>query len=306
MIDIGGWRLHLHCTGDVKPSQPTVVLEAGIGDFSAEWSLVQPPLSKFVRVCSYDRGDEGWSDMGPHPRTMHQVVYELHRLLERAKEPSPYVLVGHSYGGGLVRLYQSTYPSEVTGMVLVEGGEDDPLRLLPDRTLKRSSELVTGKPIPAIKTTDPVRERDLPADVQRQLTAIIRREASRANEPPRDKLPNDAQNIRRWVYSQMKHWAQGDNPFENEELAGLRAERTKSEYPLGDLPLIVITRGISDEEGPDSKALESEHRHSHAALARTSRHGQLIVAEHSGHHVQLDEPQLVVKAIQDVMTAAAK
>src|SRR5438105_10885373 len=69
LIDVGGWRLHLNCVGRVSLSQPTVILEAGIGDFSVEWSLVQPAVAQFARVCSYDRAGDGWSDVGPHPRT---------------------------------------------------------------------------------------------------------------------------------------------------------------------------------------------------------------------------------------------
>src|SRR5437016_5624440 len=70
LVDIGGWRLHLNCTGESSASQPTIILEAGIGDFSVEWSLVQPGVAKFARVCTYDRAGDGWSDLGPHPRTM--------------------------------------------------------------------------------------------------------------------------------------------------------------------------------------------------------------------------------------------
>src|SRR5215212_8961641 len=115
LVDIGGWRLHLNCTGEAKPTQPTVILEAGMGDFSVEWSLVQPDVAKLARVCSYDRAGDGWSDIGPQPRTMRQIVYELHTLLDKADVRPPYVLVGHSFGGWLVRLYTATYPSEVTG-----------------------------------------------------------------------------------------------------------------------------------------------------------------------------------------------
>jgi hypothetical protein len=122
LIDIGGWRLHLSCTGQSRASQPTVILESGIGDFSVEWSLVQPGVSQFARVCSYDRAGDGWSEMGPHPRTFHQIVYELHTLLDKAGVKPPFVLVGHSYGGWLVRQYQSVYPSEVAAIVLVEAG----------------------------------------------------------------------------------------------------------------------------------------------------------------------------------------
>src|SRR5687768_14490876 len=77
LIDLGGWRVHLHCTGEVRPSQPTVTLEAGSGDFSVDWSLVQPDVARFARVCSYDRAGAGWSGLGPRPRTMRQVVWEL-------------------------------------------------------------------------------------------------------------------------------------------------------------------------------------------------------------------------------------
>src|SRR5262249_38815230 len=116
LIDVGGWKLHLSCTGQASASQPTVILEAGIGDFSVEWSLVQPKVASFARVCSYDRAGDGWSELGPHPRTFHQLVYELHTLLANAGIKPPIVLVGHSYGGWLVRQYQATYPSEVSGM----------------------------------------------------------------------------------------------------------------------------------------------------------------------------------------------
>src|SRR4051794_17724326 len=107
LVDVGGWRLHLDCTGELRPGVPTVILEAGLGDFSVEWSLVQPRVAQFARVCSYDRAGDGWSDIGPYPRTHRQIVYELHTLLSHAGERPPFVLVGHSYGGWLVRLYQS-------------------------------------------------------------------------------------------------------------------------------------------------------------------------------------------------------
>ena len=110
LIDVAGWRLHLYCTGEARASQPTVIPEPGLGDFSVEWSLVQPGVAKFARVCSYDRAGDGWREMGPHPRTLRQIVYELHTLLEKAAVKPSFVLVGHSYGGWLVRLCTATYP----------------------------------------------------------------------------------------------------------------------------------------------------------------------------------------------------
>jgi pimeloyl-ACP methyl ester carboxylesterase len=301
LVDVGGWRLHLHCTGDAQPMRPTVILEAGIGDFSVEWSLVQPGVAKFARVCSYDRAGGGWSDTGPQPRTMRQLVYELHTLLDKARVRPPFVMVGHSYGGWLVRLYAATHPSDVAGLVLVEAGADDPRRMLGDGVLRRSSDLVTGKTIPAAQASNPVREVDLSADVLEQLKQMAQQFGPRANEAPRDKLPADAQKMRSWALRQPKHWTQGNNPFEPEELALLRTERKKTEFPYGSMPLVVLTRGISDASGPDSKAFEEEHRADHAALAKLSRNGQYIIAPRSGHHVQIDEPELVIKAIRNVV-----
>lgn len=305
LVDVGGWRLHLNCTGEARAGQPTVILEPGIGDFSVEWSLVQPGVAKFARVCSYDRAGDGWSDWGPHPRTFRQIVYELHTLLDKAGIKPPFVLVGQSYGGWLTRLYAFTYPSDVVGMALVDAGADDPWRMNNGK-LARSSELVKGVPIPAVKTSGPLRLSDIPPEALRQMKAGAQSLVTHANDPPRDKLPPEAQRMRAWALGQLGHIAAGVNPFEIEELAALRAERAKSEYPFGDKPLIVLTRGIPEEHGPDGKALEEEHRRNHAAVAKTSRQGKLIIATRSGHHIQMDEPELVIQSIRDVVDAAYK
>lgn len=306
LIDLGGWRLHLHCTGQARASQPTVILDAGAGDFSVDWSLVQPGVAGFARVCSYDRAGSGWSDLGPRPRTFRQQVWELHALLEKAGERPPYVLVGHSAGGWRVRQYQSTYPSEVAGMLLVEAGTDDPIRMMPDGKQVRSSQLATGKPIPAVKTAEPVRESDLGP----RLLSLIQGQAAEfgrhANAPPRDKLPIEAQRMRTWSISQVKHHAANDNPFEAEELAAMLVERRSRDHVLGDLPLTVMSRGTSENERPGSQAAEDQHKKDQATLVSLSRRGKHVIAARSGHHIPLDEPDLVVTAIRDVVAAARR
>lgn len=306
LIDVGGWRLHLYCTGEARPSQPTVILEAGLGDFSVEWSLVQPKLADSGRVCSYDRAGTGWSELGPHPRLMHQIVHELHLLLAKAGVRPPFVLVGHSYGGWLVRLYGSKHPAEVAGMVLIEGGFDNPWRMVNGK-LVRAEELVTGKPIPAVKTSGPLTESDIPADAFKQMKAGAEWLVKGANNPPRDKLPAGAQRMRSWVLSRWQHVAAGVNPFEADELAMLRAERDDGRNPLGDKPLVVITRGIADEGGPGGNEVELERRKKeHAELARSlSRKGKQVIAERSGHHVQLEQPEVVIDSVRDVVAAAS-
>jgi len=191
-------------------------------------------------------------------------------------------------------------------MVLVEAGADNPLRMMPDGKVVHASELPAGKAVPPVETSSPLRESDIPPAALAQIKAGLKQASETANDPPRDKLPPDAQRMRTWALGQVTHVAAAVNPFENEELAALRAERAKTQYPLGDLPLVVITRGIPEETGPDGKAHEEEHRKDHASVATMSRQGKLIVATKSGHHVQLDEPDLVVTTIKQVVASARK
>jgi len=306
LVDLGGWRLHLNCAGEARTSGPTVILEAGAGDFSVDWSLVQPGVARFARVCSYDRAGSGWSDLGPRPRTMQQVVSELHTLLEKAGERPPYVLVGHSYGGALVRLYQLKYSADVAGVVLVEAAADNPWRKTPEKGLVRSSDLATGKPIPAAKTSDPLHDSEIPARFVTMIRDQVPQLSAHANDPPRNKLPADAQRMRTWSYAQVKMHISNDNPFEAEELALLRAQGTRTAHVLGDLPLFVLSRGVPEDSSPAGQTGETEHTSDQAALVALSRIGKQVVAKRSGHHIPLDEPQLVVTAIRDALSAATR
>lgn len=120
MVDIGGYKLHIYCTGQ---GSPTVILDhVGAGN-SAQWGLVQPTVAQETRVCAYDRAGFGWSDAGPSPRDAQQNVRELHTLLMNADIADPYVLVGHSHGGNVTQLYAATYPDEIVGLVLVDPGQ---------------------------------------------------------------------------------------------------------------------------------------------------------------------------------------
>src|SRR5256885_2868437 len=127
-IDVGGFKMHIHCTGQ---GSPTVILESGLGDTYVSWHKVQPQIAKFARVCSYDRAGLGFSDPSSQPRTSKVMAEELHALLTAANVAPPYVLVGHSMGGFNVRLFASLYRSEVVGIVLADSSHPDQENRLP-------------------------------------------------------------------------------------------------------------------------------------------------------------------------------
>src|SRR5215216_1052624 len=121
MVDVGGYSLHINCVGQ---GSPTVILDAGLGDFSAQWVRVQREVSDTTRVCAYDRAGMGWSEMGPEPRDAKQITRELHTLLTKAGIEGPYVLVGHSFGGLYMQTYAARYPDEVAGVALVDSSTE--------------------------------------------------------------------------------------------------------------------------------------------------------------------------------------
>lgn len=125
MVDVGGYQMHLYCTGTDGDGSPTVVLETGEGSTSAAWALVQPEVAKATRVCSYDRAGMGRSEPGPEPRDAQHIAQELHSLLHNANILGPYVFVGWSYGGLYVREYAGQYGDEVAGLVLLDSSHPD-------------------------------------------------------------------------------------------------------------------------------------------------------------------------------------
>ena len=142
LVDLGGRRLYIKCSGEARAGMPVVVMDAGMGSTSADWSSVEPNVSQIARVCSYDRAGVGKSDRAPQPRTSQDIVNDLHNLLAKAGLNPPYVPVGHSLGGMNARLYASEYPKEVVGMVLVDSTHEDEndrmLAVLPPEILKKA------------------------------------------------------------------------------------------------------------------------------------------------------------------------
>ena len=128
LVDVGGYRLHLWCTGS---GTPTVILDNGLGGSSVGWGFVQPAVARFTRVCSYDRAGLGYSDPGPSPRTARRLASELAQLLDRSGIAGPVVLVGASIAGFNVRVFASDRPERTAGLVLVDASHEDDAHEVP-------------------------------------------------------------------------------------------------------------------------------------------------------------------------------
>jgi pimeloyl-ACP methyl ester carboxylesterase len=260
MVDVGGYRLHINCTGK---GSPTVVIESGWGDSSAAWGWVQPELAKTTRVCAYDRAGMGWSESSPQPRTAREFAKELHTLLEKANEPGPYVLVGHSLGGYTLLVYAHDYPADVSGLVLIDAQD------LP------ASDGAAPKPAPK-----PGRN-SLPTLMAR--IGVVRLLAGPLdaikNLPAKDKQAYTA-------YAVAPRSAQtflDEGMGMSEGGAQARAVTT-----LGALPLIVLSRG---------KDQDAKHTAAQADLLQLSTNSQQFFADQSGHSIHIDQPEAAVAAI---------
>jgi pimeloyl-ACP methyl ester carboxylesterase len=259
MVDVGGYHLHINCTGT---GSPTVIIDAGWGDWSAKWSWVQPEVAKTTQVCTYDRAGMGYSEAGSLPRNAKQFAQELHTLLHQANIPVPYVLVGHSLGGLSMRVFARDYASEVAGVVPIESMSPAQFSQSPTQTSQPS-----GFSIPfALARIGLVRLFAEPLGLKPALPPGAQKAFTAFSVTPRS----------------VQSWAdEGSGMLES----GVQARAVKS---FGNLPLIVLSRGL--DLNPDWQAMQSE-------LLQLSSNSQQLIAEKSGHNVEIDQPAAAVAAI---------
>jgi pimeloyl-ACP methyl ester carboxylesterase len=277
LVDVGGYRLHLYCTGK---GSPTVILEAGGGNPWLSWYKVQPQVAQFTQVCSYDRAGLGWSDPSPKPRTTKVIAEELHTLLQNAGIRGPYVLVGHSLGGMDVRMFASEDPSEVAGMVLVDSSHPDQEDRFPPEAKKLSAG--TRYVIRAMQLT-------LPIGLPRLL-------ASRA-APPEIRPEFCAIFCRKQFLAAVRAEAEAQD---------VNAAQVRALGPLGDLPLVVLSHDPDKMKFPGNltEPVNRAWGEMQEELAHLSSNGTHLVVKGSGHDIQIDKPEAVVEAIRKVVGQA--
>lgn len=132
LVDVGGYRLHLRCTGS---GRPTVVLLPGAGEISSTWGWIAPAVARESRVCVYDRAGRGWSEGATSQQDGVAIAADLHNLLDRAHETGPFVLAGHSFGGLYLLNFAANYPDDVAGAVLLDSTHPDMFTRLPQYPL---------------------------------------------------------------------------------------------------------------------------------------------------------------------------
>ena len=285
MVDLGGYRIHIYCTGHGKQ---TVVLSPGGGDFSFAWYLVQQKLQTAARVCSYDRAGSAWSDAGPQPLTFRQEADELERALRLAGENQPYILVGHSLGGLVMKTFAEGYPDETAGMVLVDATSPDAILGYFGKSVRvRDLAKRTIPPVQTMKTSPPKPI----SDAEREQGMKYR---SHKINPPYDRLPPEIQKLQLWAQLLPPKVALSEDtdytPEEFQLLYGIQ----QFGHPLGRKPLITMIglQGASEQKIEEKRALHT-----------LSTNSKVVEVGDAGHAIQLQDPDAVISAIHDVMNA---
>ncbi len=263
---IGSHRLHIHCVGN---GSPAVILDAGLCGISLEWTVVQKFVSRETRICAYDRAGYSWSDPGPVPRATDQIVEELHDLLVAAEITPPYVLVGHSFGGFNVQYFAKVYPKLTAGMVLVDSSHPEQAERLSDKPVIESN-TNAGRLITTLHPEHALKH--YPENLRNQAMVLMA--------------------LRKAIETQQRE-------FVNYKYSGYLVLQSGR---LPDIPLVVVTRG--QREWPDNqkgRLLEQKWQSMQRDLVSLVPNAKQMIAARSGHLIHLEQPEIVVAAIQSVL-----
>jgi len=297
LIDVGGFRLHIHCSGEGSPS---IVLDAALGGSSLSWSLVQTTLATLSRVCSYDRAGFGWSDAGPKPRSAGRIADELRTLLDRARVPPPSLLVGHSFGGLVALIFASKFRSETAGMVLVDPAHAEDWvkpapkeQVLIDRGVRLcrygavTARVGLARAVAALVGLGQL-------TLARGLVKVVSRgRLSRQDEAilaPAWKLPPEVRPMLAQFWTRPQFFEALGSQIESICVSAAEVLDATAQG-FGDLPLVTIS-----SSNPGDYRLRQQDK-----LAALSTRGRHIMASNSGHWIPLDQPEAVIEAVKEVL-----
>jgi pimeloyl-ACP methyl ester carboxylesterase len=275
LVDVGGYRVHLYCTGFGSPT--VVILGAG---FSFDWGLVQPQVASITQVCSYDHSGSAWSDDGPTDSCSLRVS-EIHEVLKNAGIKGPYVLVGHSLGALVARLYAGQYPNDVAGLVFV----DHAMAMINRRSPSGGA---TMDPPPMSPAPPP--------------PGGVKMAAGMEDDPNFGKLSARDREFHLWASKQVRGKADSPGKLPGgldmvlDCVAQADAIGKDQSHPLGDKPLVDISAGNAPPI-PAAEQWRTKYTELHSKLLSLSVNSKELVAENSGHFIIIDRPDVVIDAI---------
>lgn len=288
LVDIGGRKLNLHCSG---AGAPTVIFEAQSGSAGWVWWDVQPKVAARTRACVYDRAGFGFSDPAPRKADIAGAVDDLHALLRAAGEKGPYVLVGNSIGGGIALLYAWRYPAEIKGLVLIEPmHEEDMVR----------ADAASGGKISAMEARNSGMGEACAAQAAKGFVPASELYAACIGGPLRS-LPKAVARVDLQQRLAPAWWTAMNAEMARfpDDRAQLRAARAS----LGGMPVMVVARGVSPYAVPGkpqntgNRAVEAANLALQQETAQLSKEGKVIIAGGAGHVVQETHPQVVVGTV---------
>jgi pimeloyl-ACP methyl ester carboxylesterase len=292
LVNIGGRKMNLYCSGQ---GVTTVVFDAPSGEAGWNWFRVQPGVARHTRACVFDRAGLGFSDPAKRPNTSENVVEDLHKLLAGAGVKPPYVMVGNSLGGANVQVYAYRYPTEVKGLVLVEPQHEDETGRLDKASqgnLKKVFAMVTEQ--------------------NNYCMAAARKGMKPGSEERMNCIGNPAENYGPTLGAAVTlattkpvYWRATIDEWDAIKISDEQLRKLRR--PFGDLPVVVLTRGVSPYAVPGkpqsalNKAMEDENVAIQKETAALSTRGKQRVVPGAGHVIHADKPEAVVDAVLEVL-----
>ena len=280
MLGLPGYRLHVRCEGR---GPVMVLLQAGLNDFSLQWSRLQPLLAQETRTCSYDRAGLGWSEPSPSPPTITHAVDDLHAVVQSTSADAPLVLVGHSYGSLLVRLYAQQHPENIRAIVLLDPANEFMAERMPGYAQALASAVDQFRKLARLASLG--------------LIALS------SKSVPADRLDGEALQQYRAVVAAGSFFKAAAAETA-EMLNNLRAMQAAPQTALASIPVVIISRGQPEAIPglPNKSAQTLEQTWADLQTDLVNRlNARQIIAERSGHDIQLSQPELVHDIIKRII-----
>jgi pimeloyl-ACP methyl ester carboxylesterase len=294
LIDVGGRKLNLYCAG---AGAPTVVFESPAGTAGWNWFKVFPEVARRSRACIYDRAGYGFSDASPRPSDSANAVEDLHALLKAAAIPGPYLLVGSSYGAMHVQLYAYRYPSEIAGLVLVDGQDEDEFSLL---------DIITGGVFTKGAPGGLAHDRHCAETAgSGQAADDCRWEDARGAG---DRLAAAIEQERR----SPAYWRAKESESANCCIGGSTVQLRDARRKFGDFPVLILARSLSpyaipgEPPSPRNRAGEDVHRASLELVLSYAPKGEMRVVPNASHLIQIEQPKAVSDAVIETLNLVRK